>query len=63
MGKIYQIDILKSIKIFEKNLKRNKKNDLIKEIVNINNYKENILEQLLREKNHFIEVIKYDNRN
>lgn len=51
------------VEIFEKNLKRNKKNDLIKEIVNINNYKENILEQLLREKNHFIEVIKYDNRN
>ena len=48
------------VKLFEKLLKNNNKNSLIKEIVHVNKYKDGIFEDILKEKNNFIEVVKYD---
>lgn len=48
--------------IFKYLLKKNETNKIIKEIVNINDYKENIIEEILNNKTHFIEVIKYDDK-
>ncbi len=53
----------KRIELFEKLLLKNKDNELIDEIVNINNYKKGIIEKILDNKSHFIEVIKYDNKD
>lgn len=47
-------------KIFKSLLCKNEKNKIINEIVNINPYRKNILEKLLNNKSHFIEVIEYD---
>ena len=48
------------VELFEKLLKVNSSNELIKQIVHINRYKKDIFENILKEKNHFIEVVKYD---
>ena len=48
------------IKLFNKLLEENKNNEIIDSLVNINKYKRNILNKLLENKEHFIEVIEYD---
>ena len=48
------------IELFEKLLNNNKSNSIIKDIVHINNYEKDIFKNILKEKNNFIEVIKYD---
>ena len=54
------VNRVERLELFQKLLRKNRRNPFLKDIVHINLYRKNIFTDLLKEKKHFIEVVEYD---